>query len=93
MINESSPATLPAGIPGLGPGRLLGIDAGDGERAWFGAFGAPVCWAAFTGLTGAVRPLAPPEVGAALLAGAPQASFARQPGNILAGVACGGDRG
>jgi N-acetylglucosamine kinase len=58
-----------------------------------GVFSAPVCWAAFTGLTGAVRPLAPPEVGAALLAGAPQASFARQPGNILAGVARGGDRG
>jgi hypothetical protein len=28
VINESSPATLPAGIPGPGPGRLLGIDAG-----------------------------------------------------------------
>jgi hypothetical protein len=28
VINESSSAPLPAGIPDLGPGRLLGIDAG-----------------------------------------------------------------
>jgi N-acetylglucosamine kinase-like BadF-type ATPase len=33
-----------------------------------GVLGAPVIWDRFAGLTGAVRPLAPPEVGAALLA-------------------------
>jgi glucosamine kinase len=34
-----------------------------------GVFRAPVIWDRFAELTGAVRPLAPPEVGAALLAG------------------------
>jgi N-acetylglucosamine kinase-like BadF-type ATPase len=34
-----------------------------------GVLSAPVIWDRFAGLTGAVRPLAPPEVGAALLAG------------------------
>jgi len=34
-----------------------------------GVFRAPVIWDLFAGLTGAVRPLASPEVGAALLAG------------------------
>lgn len=34
-----------------------------------GVFGSPVIWDEFASLTGAVRPLAPPEVGAALLAG------------------------
>jgi glucosamine kinase len=33
-----------------------------------GVFGAPPIWARFTDLTGATRPLAPPAVGAALLA-------------------------
>jgi glucosamine kinase len=33
-----------------------------------GVFDAPLIWARFTGLTGAARPLAPPAVGAALLA-------------------------
>lgn len=42
-----------------------------------GVFGAPVIWEAFAELTGAVRPLAPPAVGAALLAGSPQAEAAR----------------
>ena len=32
-----------------------------------GVLRAPVIWERFAGLTGAVRPLAPPEVGAALL--------------------------
>ena len=41
-----------------------------------GVFGAPVIWEAFAELTGAVRPLAPSAVGAALLAGAPQAEAA-----------------
>jgi hypothetical protein len=34
-----------------------------------GVLCAPVIWNRFAELTGAVRPLAPPEVGAALLAG------------------------
>jgi hypothetical protein len=34
-----------------------------------GVLRAPVIWDRFAELTGAVRPLAPPEVGAALLAG------------------------
>jgi len=34
-----------------------------------GVFGAPVIWDEFVSLTGATRPLAPPEIGAALLAG------------------------
>jgi N-acetylglucosamine kinase-like BadF-type ATPase len=34
-----------------------------------GVFRAPVIWDRFAELTGAVRPIAPPEVGAALLAG------------------------
>jgi N-acetylglucosamine kinase-like BadF-type ATPase len=34
-----------------------------------GVLGAPVIWSRFAELTGAVRPLALPEVGAALLAG------------------------
>jgi N-acetylglucosamine kinase-like BadF-type ATPase len=34
-----------------------------------GVLSAPVIWDRFAELTGAVRPLAPPEVGAALLAG------------------------
>jgi N-acetylglucosamine kinase-like BadF-type ATPase len=36
-----------------------------------GVLTAPVIWGTFAELTGAARPLAPPEVGAALLAGAP----------------------
>jgi glucosamine kinase len=38
-------------------------------RGTGGVFRAPVIWDRFAELTGAVRPLAPPEVGAALLAG------------------------
>jgi N-acetylglucosamine kinase-like BadF-type ATPase len=45
---------------GLGPLPVCGIG---------GVFRAPVIWDLFAGLTAAVRPLAPPEVGAALLAG------------------------
>jgi N-acetylglucosamine kinase-like BadF-type ATPase len=33
-----------------------------------GVFGSPVIWDEFASLTGAIRPLAPPEIGAALLA-------------------------
>lgn len=44
----------------LGPLPVCGIG---------GVFRAPVIWDRFTELTGAVRPLAPPELGAALLAG------------------------
>lgn len=42
-----------------------------------GVLGAPAVWDAFAERTGAVRPLASPEVGAALLAGAPEAQFVR----------------
>jgi N-acetylglucosamine kinase-like BadF-type ATPase len=42
-----------------------------------GVLDAPVIWDPFARLTGAVRPLAPPAAGAALLAGAPQARAAR----------------
>jgi N-acetylglucosamine kinase-like BadF-type ATPase len=52
-----------------------------------GVLRAPVIWETFAELTGAVRPLAPPEIGAALLAGAPQAQFAREGGGMLADVA------
>jgi glucosamine kinase len=48
-----------------------------------GVFGSPVIWDSFAELTGAVRPLAPPEVGAALLAGAPLASFIREGGGMF----------
>jgi glucosamine kinase len=44
----------------LGPLPVCGIG---------GVFRAPVVWERFAELTGAVRPLAPPELGAALLAG------------------------
>jgi N-acetylglucosamine kinase-like BadF-type ATPase len=46
----------------LDPGRPLPV-AGAG-----GVFGAPIIWDRFAELTGATRPLAPPAVGAALLA-------------------------
>jgi N-acetylglucosamine kinase-like BadF-type ATPase len=52
-----------------------------------GVLRAPAIWDTFAELTGAVRPLAPPEIGAALLAGAPQAQFAREGGGMLADVA------
>lgn len=48
-----------------------------------GVLQAPVIWDRFAELTGAVRPLAPPAVGAALLAGAPQAETARAGGSLL----------
>lgn len=49
-----------------------------------GVLGAPVIWDAFAELTGAIRPLAPPAVGAALLAGAPGAEAARAHRSLLA---------
>jgi glucosamine kinase len=52
-----------------------------------GVLRAPVIWDTFAEHTGAVRPLAPPEIGAALLAGAPQAQFVREGAGLLAGVA------
>jgi glucosamine kinase len=52
-----------------------------------GVLRAPAIWDRFAELTGAVRPLAPPEIGAALLAGAPQAQAARPPGGLLAQLA------
>lgn len=52
-----------------------------------GVLDAPVIWAAFAELTGAVRPLAPPAVGAALLAGAPGAQVARARHSPLTGPA------
>ena len=54
-----------------------------------GVLRAPVNWDRFAELTGAVRPLASPEIGAALLAGAPQAQVARPPGGLLAQLATG----
>jgi glucosamine kinase len=50
-----------------------------------GVLTAPVIWDTFAELTGAARPLAPPEVGAALLAGAPEARAAQ--GMLTAGAA------
>ena len=44
---------------------------------------SPVIWGRFAELTGAVRPLAPPETGAALLAGSPRAEFIRAGNNTL----------
>lgn len=48
-----------------------------------GVLTSPVIWDRFAGLTGAVRPLASPEVGAALLAGSPRAEFIRAGNNAL----------
>jgi N-acetylglucosamine kinase-like BadF-type ATPase len=68
--------------------RRLGTDgSAAGEKGTPGAL--PVCgmggvlsasamWSRFSARTGAVRPLAPPEVGAALLAGAPEAAGIRK---------------
>ena len=42
-----------------------------------GVLTSPVVWDRFAELTGAVRPLATPETGAALLAGSPRAEFIR----------------
>jgi len=48
-----------------------------------GVLTSPVIWDRFAELTGAVRPLAPPETGAALLAGSPRAEFIRAGNNTL----------
>lgn len=45
-----------------------------------GVLSSPVIWAAFADRTGAVRPLASAEIGAVLLAGAPEAAFIRAAG-------------
>lgn len=49
-----------------------------------GVLSAPVIWSRFAELTQATVPLAPPETGAALLAGAPEAEFIRRSGGTLA---------
>ncbi|HEY2519349.1 MAG TPA: hypothetical protein VGJ19_04515 [Streptosporangiaceae bacterium] len=76
MINESSPAALPPGIPGP---LLTGC---------FMDLLADIITPADRGLVSRFAPAV-----TALLAGAPQASFARQPGNSLATSARGGARG
>ena len=48
-----------------------------------GVLSSPVIWDRFAELAGAVRPLAPPETGAALMAGSPQAEFIRAGNNTL----------
>jgi N-acetylglucosamine kinase-like BadF-type ATPase len=58
-----------------------------------GVLRAPAIWDRFADLTGAVRPLAPPEIGAALLAGASQAQGARPPGGLLAQLTAGHEHG
>ena len=60
-----------------GPGALPVCGTG-------GVLSSPAVWSRFASLTGAVRPLAPPEVGAALLAGAPEAESIRESGGTLA---------
>jgi N-acetylglucosamine kinase-like BadF-type ATPase len=55
-----------------------------------GVLTSPVIWDRFAELTGAVRPLATPETGAALLAGSPRAEFIRGGNNTLALTSTGG---
>jgi N-acetylglucosamine kinase-like BadF-type ATPase len=55
-----------------------------------GVLTSPVIWDRFAELTGAVRPLATPEIGAALLAGSPRAEFIRGGNNTLALTGTGG---
>ncbi len=55
-----------------------------------GVLASPVIWDRFAELTGAVRPLAPPELGAALLAGSPRAQFIRAGNSTLTSMHTGG---
>ncbi len=55
-----------------------------------GVLTAPAVWDRFAELTGAVRPLAPPEMGAALLAGSPRAEFIRAGSSTLTAAKSGG---
>jgi glucosamine kinase len=56
-----------------------------------GVLTSPVIWDRFAELTGAVRPVAPPETGAALLAGSPRAEFIRAGNNTLTLMDTGGN--
>jgi N-acetylglucosamine kinase-like BadF-type ATPase len=56
-----------------------------------GVLTSPVIWDRFAELAGAVRSIAPPETGAALLAGSPRAEFIRAGNNTLSLMNTGGD--
>jgi glucosamine kinase len=56
-----------------------------------GVLTSPVIWDRFAELTGAMRPLAPPETGAALLAGSPRAEFIRAGHNTFTQMNTGGN--
>lgn len=56
-----------------------------------GVLTSPLIWDRFSELTGAVRPLAPPETGAALMAGSPRAEFIRAGNNTLTLMNTGGN--
>jgi glucosamine kinase len=78
-------AELAAGVRrALGPLPVSGLG---------GVLHAPEIWNRFAELTGAVRPLASPEIGAALLAGTPQAQVAAPPGGLPAQLATGNGHG
>jgi hypothetical protein len=95
-MNALLSADLDERLAGLiTPGsRRLGIGMRLGPLPVCGMGGvltSPVIWDRFAELTGAVRSLAPPETGAALMAGSPRAEFIRAGNNTLSLMNTGGN--